>query len=129
MIVCRPAIDERKTLERAEITLADGLIGDSWRARGSSSTPDHSARPEAQITIMNSRIAQVIAQYPSRWPLAGDQLFVDLDLSIENLPPGTQLAIGAVILEVSDLPHTGCAKFTERFGHGAIRFVNEAEGR
>jgi MOSC domain-containing protein YiiM len=81
-----------------------------------------------QITIMNSRVIQAITQDRSRWPLAGDQLFIDLDLSADNLPPGQRIAIGTVILEISAVPHTGCAKFTERFGHGAIRFVNDSEG-
>jgi len=129
MIVCRPAIEQRKVLECAELDLLEGLVGDSWRARGSSRTEDGSPNFEAQITIMNSRIIQVLAQDRSRWPLAGDQLYIDLDLSIENLPPGQRIAIGTAVLEVSATPHTGCAKFTERFGHDAIRFVNSAEGR
>jgi hypothetical protein len=128
MIVCRPTFNERQTLDRAEITLAEGLVGDNWSTRGSRHTPDGSANPEVQITIMNSRVIQAITQDRSRWPLAGDQLFIDLDLSADNLPPGQRIAIGTVILEISAVPHTGCAKFTERFGHGAIRFVNDSEG-
>jgi hypothetical protein len=129
MIVRRPAIGERVVIERGEANLVDGLAGDNWRARGSSQTADGSAHPEAQITLMNSRIIQLIAQDRSRWPLAGDQLFVDLDLSINNLPPGQRLAIGGAVLEISTIPHNGCQKFTDRFGLDANRFVNSDEGR
>jgi hypothetical protein len=129
MIVCRPAIGERLILERAELDLIDGLIGDNWRTRGSKHTEDGSAHPDAQITIMNSRTIQSITQDRSRWPLAGDQLFIDLDLSVENLPAGQRIAIGTAILEVTSKPHNGCQKFTERFGHDAIRLVNSPEGR
>src|SRR5258708_6275652 len=85
MIVSRPDIGERVLMERAELRLGDGLEGDNWRVRGSKSTPDGSAHPDAQITIMNSRVIQLLAQDRSRWSLAGDQLFVDLDLSADNL--------------------------------------------
>ena len=129
MIVCRPASEARRVLDCAELTLVDGLVGDNWRMRGSKGMPDGSANPNAQIAIMNSRIITALAQDRSRWPLAGDQLFIDLDLSADNLQPGQRLAIGTAILEVTDLPHTGCAKFTERFGHDAIRLINSPEGR
>src|SRR5258708_30310929 len=129
MIVSRPAIDERLIMERAELHLDDGLEGDNWRARGSKSTPDGSAMPDAQITITNNPVIHLLAQDRSRWSLAGDQLYVDLDLSIDNLPPGQRIAIGTAVLEISALPHNGCEKFTERFGHDAIRFVNSPEGR
>ncbi len=122
MIVCRPKIDERQVLNEAQLDTQMGLVGDNWSLR-------EPAMREAQITIMNSRIIQLVAQDRSLWPLAGDQLFVDLDLSIDNLPPGQQIALGTAILEVSALPHTGCSKFTERFGIDANRFVNSPEGR
>lgn len=129
LIVRRPERLQREILESAEFDLVEGLIGDNWRTRGSSSMPDGSANPGAQVAIMNSRTIQVLAQDLDRRALAGDQLFVDLDLSVENLPPGQRLAIGTVILEISDVPHNGCGKFTERFGSGATRFVNSREGR
>lgn len=129
MIVCRPDEDERLVLEHAELDPTEGLIGDNWRARGSRHTEDGKAHPDSQIAIMNSRIIQLLAQDRSRWPLAGDQLYVDLDVSSDNLPPGQQITIGTALLEITDMPHTGCAKFTERYGHDAIRFVNSPEGR
>lgn len=129
MIVCRPGIGERLAMEQANLHSIDGLIGDNWQTRGSKHTEDGSAHPEMQITIMNSRIIHLIAQDRSRWALAGDQLFIDLDLSVENLPPGQQLAIGTAVLEITRMPHNGCQKFTERFGHDASRFVNSVEGR
>jgi MOSC domain-containing protein YiiM len=129
MIVRRPAVDERETVQEAELTLEDGLVGDTWRARGSDHSPDGSALTEAQVTLMNARIIELIAQSEDRWPLAGDQLYVDFDLSDEHIPPGTQLSIGSAIVEVSALPHTGCKKFSARFGVEAMKFVNSVEGK
>jgi hypothetical protein len=130
MIVRRPAQDEREVLEEGRLTTDDGLVGDHWRARGSRSTPDGSANPECQLTLMNARLVDLLAGGDRQaWPLAGDQLYVDLDLSVENLPAGTRLAIGAAMIEVTEPPHTGCAKFSARFGSEAMRFVNSPEGR
>jgi hypothetical protein len=129
MIVARPEIDERRVVEQAELHPVEGLIGDNWLARGSRYTDDGNAMLGAQIAIMNSRVIQSIAQDRSRWSLAGDQLFVDMDLSVDNLSPGQCLAVGFAVLEITDIPHAGCAKFTERYGHDAIRFVNSREGQ
>ncbi|MBZ0320461.1 MAG: MOSC domain-containing protein [Anaerolineae bacterium] len=129
MIVCRPDHGERLVLEQAEFDLITGLLGDNWQARGNRDMPDGSANPDAQIAIMNSRTIHALTQDRSVWPLAGDQLFLDLDLSADNLPPGQRLAIGSVILEVTALPHNGCGKFNERFGSDATKLVNSREGR
>jgi hypothetical protein len=129
LIVRRPAVGEREVLEAAQLDVVTGLTGDTWRERGSSSTPDGAANPEAQVTIMSARSAALIAGARDRWPLAGDQLFVDLDLGGANLPPGTRLSLGTAVLEVSAKPHTGCKKFAERFGQDAARFVNSPVGR
>ena len=111
------------------LDLDQGLVGDMWKARGSSRTPDRSANLDAQLTLMNARAAQAIAGSKERRPLAGDQLYVDLDLSIENLPAGTRLAVGDAVIEVTPEPHTGCAKFSARFGTEALKFVNKSPGR
>ena len=129
LIVRRPAIDEREVLERGELDLAQGLVGDSWNRRGSSRSIDGGPHPDMQLNIMNARAVALVAQSPDRWQLAGDQLFVDLDLSPANLPPGTQLAIGSAVVEVTAEPHTGCGKFVSRFGVDAMKFVNSAIGR
>ncbi len=129
MIVRRPKEDEREMIERAQLDLSEGLIGDSWKARGSRHTPDGSANLNAQMTVMNSRAIELVAREAGRWPLAGDQLYVDMDLSHDNLPPGTRLAIGSAVLEVSAAPHTGCQKFSARFGVDAMKFVNSNEGK
>jgi hypothetical protein len=129
LIVRRPAENEREVLEEAELDLDLGLVGDMWKARGSSRTPDRSANLDAQLTLMNARAAHAIAGSRERRKLAGDQLFVDLDLSIENLPAGTQLAVGDAVIEVTHEPHTGCAKFSARFGTEALKFVNKSPGR
>ena len=122
LVVRRPAVDEREVLDEGVLDLEQGLVGDSWSLRG---TPEL----EAQLTLMNARVTALVAGERERWPLAGDQLYVDFDLSIENLPPGSRLAVGDAVVEISELPHTGCAKFTARFGSDAIRFVNSPEGR
>jgi hypothetical protein len=129
MIVRRPREDDRETLQEAELSLTDGLVGDNWKMRGSRHMQDGSATRDAQITIMNVRSIALVAQTGDRWPLAGDQLYVDLDLSEDNLPPGTRLAIGTAVLEVSPIPHTGCKKFSARFGVEAMKFVNTPEGK
>jgi len=129
LIVRRPRVDEREVLEEAELDLVQGLVGDSWRERGSSRTPDGSAHPDMQINVMNARAVALVAQGRERWPLAGDQLYLDMDLSRENLPAGTRLAIGDAVIEVTPQPHTGCKKFVSRFGAEAMKFVNTGVGR
>ena len=129
LIVRRPQIDEREILEQAELHLQEGLVGDSWIRRPSSKTIDGSPHPDMQINVMNARVAALVAQDKSRWHLAGDQLYLDMDLSTENLPPGTQLAIGSAVIEVTPPPHTGCKKFVTRFGLDAMKFVNSSIGR
>lgn len=129
MIVRRPRVGERETLREGQLDLVQGLLGDSWIRRGSSRSPDGGPHPDMQLNVMNARAVALIARQEDRWALAGDQLYVDLDLSRDNLPPGTRLAIGNAVIEVSALPHTGCGKFVERFGVDAMKFVNGTIGR
>lgn len=129
LIVRRPRVDEREVLEEAELDLVQGLVGDSWKDRGSSRTPDGSAHPDMQINVMNARSVALVAQARERWPLAGDQLYLDMDLSGENLPAGTRLSLGEAVIEVTAQPHTGCKKFVSRFGAEAMKFVNTGVGR
>jgi hypothetical protein len=124
MIVCRPAEDEREVLAEGTLDLRLGLVGDSWISRGSTRTADGSSHPDTQVTLMNARVIAVLAQRRERWPLAGDQLYVDLDLSAANLPPGTRLQVGTAVIEITAQPHTGCSKFAEWFGQDARLFVN-----
>ena len=126
-IIRRPATDMREVLDSATFTLEEGLVGDNWRTRGNGKGGE--ANIQAQVTLMSVRMLEALTPDRERWLLAGDQLLVDFDLSESNLPAGQRLQIGSVILEVSALPHTGCAKFTERFGEGAIRAVSSPEGR
>ena len=129
LIVRRPSLGERESLTEGELDVAQGLVGDTWRTRGSRRSKDGLAHPEMQINVMNSRVIALVAQERERWHLAGDQLFVDLDLSVENLPPGTRLAVGSAVIEVTPEPHTGCEKFLSRFGVDAMKFVNSPLGR
>lgn len=129
MIVRRPQIDAREVLEEGELDLVEGLVGDNWKVRGSSRTFDGSAHPGMQLNIMNARVIALVAGEKSRWPLAGDQLFVEMDLSAENVPPGTRLALGSAVIEVTDQAHTGCKKFAARFGLDALKLVNSHVGR
>ena len=129
LIVRRPHENQREVLDEAEIDVTVGLVGDSWIKRGSRRTPDGSPHPDMQINIMNSRVTALVAQERERWPLAGDQLYIDMDLSRENLPAGSRIAVGSAVLEVSPLPHTGCKKFVARFGMEAMEFVNSELGK
>ena len=129
MIVRRPKIGVRDVLDEAELNLVEGLAGDTWRERRSTRTADGSPHPDMQLNIIGARAVDLVARDKSRWPLAGDQLIIDLDLSGANLPPGTRLAIGSAVIEVTAQPHTGCAKFIERFGADAHKLVNSPTGR
>lgn len=129
MIVRRPAVGAREVVETAEITLDAALVGDNWPIRPSTRTTDKSPHPDCQITLANSRAIALVAGQKHRWPLAGDQLYVDLDLSPDRLPPGTRLAVGSAVLQVTEQPHTGCGKFAAQFGKDAMKFVNSPVGR
>jgi MOSC domain-containing protein YiiM len=134
LVVRRPAPGEREVLDEGELDLALGLVGDTWAQRGTSRMPDGGPHPDMQLTVMSARMVAFLAGDPARRPLAGDQLYVDLDLSRDNLPAGTRLTIGepsarGAVIEVTAEPHTGCAKFVERFGAEAMRFVNGPLGR
>ena len=129
MIVCRPEENQREVLGEGQLDLELGLIGDNWKVRGSSRTNDGFGHPDMQLCVMNSRCTALVAQVKSRWKLAGDQLYIDMDLSSDNLPPGSRLKIGSAIIEVSPIPHTGCKKFVSRFGLDAMKFVNSPAGK
>jgi len=129
LIVRRPAVGERDLTDEAVLAQATGLVGDNWLDRGSRSSRDGAADPRKQVTVMNARVAELVAGGAQRMALAGDQLYLDLDLSVDNLPAGSLLAVGQAVLQVSDVPHLGCAKFVERFGADAMRFVNSRAGR
>lgn len=129
LIVRRPDIGEREVLEEGELHSEQGLVGDNWRVRGSSRTSDGSSHPDMQLNVMNARAIALLAQHKDRWSLAGDQLFIDFDLSAEKLPAGTRLALGSAVIEVTSQPHTGCKKFVERFGLDALKFVNSPVGK
>ena len=129
LIVRRPAVDEREVVTEAHLNTTEGLEGDTWKSRGSSHTADGAPNVNAQITVMNSRAIALVAQEEERWSLAGDQLYIDIDLSDDNLPSGSQLAIGSAIIEISAQPHSGCKKFSSRFGVDAMKFVNSTEGK
>lgn len=129
-LICRrPEVEQREVLD--EVTLDEhlGLVGDNWHLRGSKSTSDGSAHPDMQLTLMNARSAALIAGDPERRPLAGDQFYIDFDLSLQNLPPGSRLRLGEAVVEITEIPHRGCGKFSARFGVDALKFVNSEVGR
>jgi len=123
LIVSRPRPGQREVLDQAQLDPSSGMVSDSWATRVT--TPD----PATQLTLMNARVIALIAPDRARWPLAGDQLYVDLNLADDNVPPGTQLEIGTALIEVSTEPHLGCGKFVERYGVDAMKFVNSPLGR
>jgi hypothetical protein len=129
LIVRRPAVDEREVLEEGQLDLREGLVGDTWQHRGSSRTSDGSPHPDMQLNVINARASHLVAAHTDRRALAGDQLHLDLDLSVENLPAGTRLALGSAVIEVTAQPHNGCKKFSARFGSDAWRFVNSPVGQ
>lgn len=129
LIVRRPKVNKREVVETGVLSIENGLIGDNWLTRGSSRTDNGLGHPEMQLNVMNYRFAELISGSRERVPLAGDQLFVDLDLSLENLPVGTRLSIGEAVIEVTAIPHLGCKKFVERFGLEAMKFANSDFGR
>ncbi len=124
-IMIRPRTNERVLLTTCEVSPGQGVHGDNWTQRYGSKTPD----PMAQITIMNTRMIELLGEGPDQQTLSGDQFFADMDLSEANLSVGQRLRMGTAILEISPKPHTGCSKFSKRFGADALRFVNSAEGR
>jgi hypothetical protein len=129
LIVRRPQVGEREALDEGHLDVVQGLVGDNWRRRGSSRTADGSAHPDMQLNIMNARMIALVAQEKARWPLAGDQLFIDMDLSADNVPAGTHLALGSAVIAVTAQPHTGCKKFAARFGLEALQFVSTPLGK
>jgi MOSC domain-containing protein YiiM len=123
LIVRRPQVNARESLDEGYLDPAHGLVGDTWKSRA------RSAHPDMQLNIVNARAIALVAQSPDRWALAGDQLYIDLDLSADNLPPGTRVSLGSAVIEVTEEPHTGCGKFAARFGTDAVKFVNSPEGK
>jgi hypothetical protein len=134
LVVRRPAVGEREVLDEGELDVVVGLVGDTWSQRGSSRSADGGPHPDMQLNVMSARMVGFLAGHPQRRALAGDQLYLDLDLSHDNLPAGSRVTIGdpqvrGAVIEVSEQPHTGCAKFVERFGAEAMAFVNGPVGR
>ncbi len=129
LLLRRPTTDQRELLDEAELTPAAGLVGDRWAMTCSHRLPSGALNPDSQITLMSTRMLDLLTPDRARWPLAGDNVLLDLDLSDTNLPVGQRLRLGTVVLEITERPHTGCAKFSKRFGPDALRFVNSPEGR
>lgn len=129
LIVRRPADGEREVLQEGRLDLAEGLVGDNWCRRWSKRTDDGSPHPEMQLNVIGARFARLLSDDEAHRALAGDQLHLDLDLSVANLPAGTRLALGTAVIEVTAEPHRGCAKFTRRFGPDAMRLVNSPTGQ
>ncbi|HET6693019.1 MAG TPA: hypothetical protein VFG97_01830 [Pedococcus sp.] len=130
-LLSRPAEGEREVLTHAELDVSRGLVGDDWETRPCRLTPDKSPHPDMQLNIVNARFSAFLAEDPLLRAGTGDQLHVDLDLSPDNLPPGTRLSIGddGALVEVTAVPHRGCAKFVRRYGGDAMRIVNDPVGR
>ena len=129
LIVRRPDVDEREVLEEGSLDVDEGLVGDNWNRRPSRRTDEGGPHPDMQLNVINSRLLALVSPDAERRPLVGDQLAVDLSLAPDDLPAWSLLTIGDAVIEVTDQPHTGCAKFTQRFGLDAHRFVNSEQGR
>jgi MOSC domain-containing protein YiiM len=129
MIVVRPEKKHRATLQECELSLKRGVEGDHWAKGCWKSLPDGSPDPDVQVTLMNSRCLELISASKSQWPLAGDNLIVDMDLSIHNLQPGQKLSVGSAVLQITSVPHTGCNNFKERFGVDSLKFISSKKGK
>jgi hypothetical protein len=129
LLVIRPVQYERKVVNEITMHPITGCEGDIWHSKKTSSTPDGKPNPERQVTLINSRVLALLEGAKDTWPKAGDQVYVDMDLSKENLPAGTDLSLGSAIIRVSAQPHNGCKKFAERYGIDATRFVNSSLGK
>ncbi len=121
-ICLRKGAGQHETPTHARITVAEGVVGDRWRAADD---------PErlSQVTLMNATAADLVAFADSPAHAAGDNFYVDLDLGESALPVGAQLRLGTALLEVTAEPHLGCKNFNERFGAGALRWVNHKDHR
>jgi MOSC domain-containing protein YiiM len=128
LLACRTGPGTRRLLDEGRLDLDEGLVGDGWSTRRGR-TPDGRPDPDKQVTVMSSRVVALLDDEPNGQALAGDQLYVDLDLSVDNLPPGARIAVGEAVLEVTGKAHLGCAKFVRHFGEEAMRFVNGRVGR
>jgi hypothetical protein len=116
LIVRRPSEGMRETPERVRLTPEEGVPGDSWGR-------SPSRKLDAQIAVMRRDVAELLAN-GQPLTLFGDSLFVDFDISLGNLPVGSRLRVGEAVVEVTPMPHNGCAKFKGRFGQDALVFVN-----
>jgi GNAT superfamily N-acetyltransferase len=133
LVVARPASGGREVLSEGRLAADVGLVGDNWLPRGSRHSADGSALLDMQLNLTSYAMIEFLAQEGDRVALAGDQLYLDLDLSHDNLPTGTQLHFGVegagAVVVVTDTPHQGCAKFINRYGREAMTFVNGPEGK
>jgi MOSC domain-containing protein YiiM len=134
LVVRRPGLGVREILEEGRLEPAEGLVGDTWLARARPRAIADGRHFDAQVNVMSARMVALLADTAEEQAYAGDQLFLDLDLSHANLPTGSQLAFGepgsgGAVIEVSAKPHNGCAKFVARYGEDAMRFVNSPAGK
>lgn len=127
-LVVRPVKNQREPLDKVMFSPQLGVNGDNWSTNCWKKLPDGKSDPEVQVAIMNARMIEVLTQDKALWPLAGDQLFVDFDLSVANLRAGDHLQVGAAVLQITAEPHRGCGKFKQRFGEDALAFVNSERG-
>lgn len=118
--VVRPSAGERLAPAEVRVTPEGGVEGDRW------ATAAH-RRPGNQVSLINVHVIDSLSGGDeARARLSGDNLHVDLDLSEANLPVGTTLTIGEVVLQVSSEPHRPCKSFHARFGKSGAQKVARA---
>jgi hypothetical protein len=123
LIVVRTGGGAHTTPAQVAISPKRGLDGDRW-----SKTPKREV--DGQVSLMDARVASLlVGGERDRLHLPGDNFHVDLDLGEAALPVGSQLRLGTALLEITALPHAGCAKFRARFGDDALRWVNHRSFR
>lgn len=129
LIVCCSQNGKLEEFDQAALDPVMGLVGDDRQQRRNHTALDDKTHPDRQLSIMNSRVIALIADHPERWKLCDDQLYFDMDLSVDNLPAGTQLSIGSAIIEVTSVSHRGGEKFAANFGVDAMHFVDSELGK
>ena len=125
LLCVRRASGVHETPASVMITAAGGLAGDRWANRGAGKDPDGASA----VTLKSAAVAELVTAGEQPLHMAGDNILVDLDISVEALPPGSRLAVGDAILRVSEQPHNGCSTYRDRFGIDALKWVSTPEGR
>lgn len=123
-LVCtRPKPNTRVFPDVLTLTRSLGIGGDYHPSQPWLELPDGTPDPRIEVAIMPSRVLDLVWRERDRVAHPGDNIAVDMLLSEDNLPVGTQLSVGTAIVEVSDVANDGCAKWKVRCGRAAYDWI------